>query len=240
MRKNRPKKSEKGGKGANEYKEPIHTCAIPAWSIRPQAAASVSISSTTVTAPLSILTDNSWATCAALTTGAYGSILEAKSFRSKRMLRSTLAAEAAAKDAGVDHGTFINAFLSELLTGVRAKDQPLVFQHYSVTDCKSLYDAVRQATPTLTDKRTIIDLTATRESLAKDHLLWVPTYAMLADALTKPVTNESMHKHLSGIGAKIYAGRHSLAPRTEYKSSGVQEEEKDEDESGPESKHINA
>ena len=124
-------------------------------------------------------------TFAALTTGAYGSILEAKSFRSKRMLRSTLAAEAAAKDAGVDHGTFIGAFLSELITGVKAKEQPCVFQHCSVTDCKSLYDAVRQATPSLSEKRTIIDLTATRESLAKDHLLWVPTYAMLADALTK-------------------------------------------------------
>ena len=147
------------------------------------------------------ITDSSWAnaeelksqmgflvvatTYKALSTGAYGSLLEFKSFRSKRCLRSTLAAEAAAKDAGVDHATFLNAFLSECLTGVKAKDQEPVFQHFSVTDCKCLYDAVRQATPSLSEKRTIIDLTATRDSLAKDHLLWIPTHTMLADGLTK-------------------------------------------------------
>ena len=73
------------------------------------------------------------------------------------------------------------------------------------------------------------------------NIIKVDTSEQLADALTKPVTNESMCKHLSGIGAKIYAGRHSLAPRTEYKSNGVQEEEEtNEDESGVESKHVNA
>ena len=85
----------------------------------------------------------------------------------------------------MDHATFLNAFLSECLTGVKAKDQEPVFQHFSVTDCKCLYDAVRQATPSLSEKRTIIDLTATRDSLAKDHLLWIPTHTMLADGLTK-------------------------------------------------------
>ena len=124
-------------------------------------------------------------TFAALTIGAFGSIMSYKSFRSKRVVRSTLAAEASAKDCGVDYATFMNAFLSELLTAIRAKNQAPAFQHYSVTDCKSLYDAVRQATPSLSEKRTIIDLTATREALAKDHLLWVPTSAMLADGLTK-------------------------------------------------------
>ena len=106
-------------------------------------------------------------------------------------MKSTLAAEAAAKDSGVDHAVYLNAFLSELLTGVRAKDQEPLFRHFSVTDCKCLYDAVRQATPSLTEKRTIIDLTDTRDALAKNHLLWIPTHEMIADGLTK-VTKDLM------------------------------------------------
>ncbi len=68
---------------------------------------------------------------------------------------------------------------------MKAKDQKPLLEHYSVTDCKSLFDAVRQTTPSLSEKRTIIDLTSVRDSLFKDHLLWVPTQTMWADGLTK-------------------------------------------------------
>ena len=72
-----------------------------------------------------------------------------------------------------------------MLTGVRAKENPTAFEYFSVTDCKSLFDAVKQMTPSLSEKRTVLDLTSVRESLAKDHLIWVPTWAMVADGLTK-------------------------------------------------------
>ena len=54
-----------------------------------------------------------------------------------------------------------------------------------MTDAKSLYDAIRQMTPSLSEKRTIIDLTAVRDVIPKDKLIWVPTWAMVADGLTK-------------------------------------------------------
>ena len=86
-------------------------------------------------------------------------------------------------------------FMPEALTGVKAKDQEPVFMQYSVTDCKSLYDAVRQTTPSLSEKRTIIDLSAVRDSLMKDHLMWVPTWAMYADGLTK--RDETLRRNLT-------------------------------------------
>ena len=64
-----------------------------------------------------------------------------------------------------------------------------------VTDCKSLYDAVRQTTPSLSEKGTIIDLSAVRDSLMKDHLMWVPTWAMYADGLTK--RDETLRRNLT-------------------------------------------
>ena len=82
-------------------------------------------------------------------------------------------------------GTASALFLSEVLSGRPAKESPLGFRMYAAADCKSLYDAVRQATPALEEKRCIIDVVAIRDAMAKGHLLWVPTHAQLADALTK-------------------------------------------------------
>ena len=62
----------------------------------------------------------------------------------------------------------------------------------AVTDCKSLYDAVRAASPTLKEKRTIIGIVAVKEVLSEEGLRWCPTWAQLADAMTK-YTPELMH-----------------------------------------------
>ena len=55
----------------------------------------------------------------------------------------------------------------------------------AVTDCKSLFDAVHQQNPSLTEKRTIIDLVGIKEALQNGRLKWVPTSEQLADGLTK-------------------------------------------------------
>ena len=61
----------------------------------------------------------------------------------------------------------------------------MVMLEDTIASSKSLYDAIKQMTPSLTEKRTVIDLTAVREVLGKDRLFWVPTWAMVADGLTK-------------------------------------------------------
>ena len=59
---------------------------------------------------------------------------------------------------------------------------------YIVTDCRSLYDLLtKMSAPGLsvTEKRVAIDIFAIREILPKERVRWVPTFKMLADALTK-------------------------------------------------------
>ncbi len=115
-----------------------------------------------------------------------GSILEWKSNRFPRQTRSTLGAEAGACDIAVDHASFISAFLSEMMypdfraTAGETGRVPVI----PVTDCKSLYDAVRRLSTSLKEKRVQIDVTSIRETASR-NIRWVPTLAMLADGLTK-------------------------------------------------------
>ena len=54
-----------------------------------------------------------------------------------------------------------------------------------ISDCKSLFDAVQQMTPSLTEKRTIIDVQAIKQALQTGSFRWVPTDMQHADGLTK-------------------------------------------------------
>jgi hypothetical protein len=121
----------------------------------------------------------------ALSGTSVGSLHDYKTVRTRRVVRSTLSAEANACDNTVDRMSYYNLFLTEILTGKPSKDRAPLFEQFAVTDCKSLYDAVRQATPSLEEKRCIIDIVGIRDALQKNHLLWVPTAQMLADGLTK-------------------------------------------------------
>ena len=56
---------------------------------------------------------------------------------------------------------------------------------YLVTDCKSLYDVVISESPTLSEKRTLIDILSIQNWISPSRMHWVPTYWMIADALTK-------------------------------------------------------
>ena len=108
----------------------------------------------------------------------------------------------------------MNAFLAETLTGQKAKDQPVAFDHYSVTDAKSLYDAIRQMTPRLSEKRTIIDLTAVRDVIPKDKLIRVPTSAMDADGHTK--TDWTLMEFMTKFMLKTFVGQESSIPRSSW------------------------
>eukprot|EP00971_Amphidinium_carterae_P323666 6432341-Amphidinium_carterae.1 len=123
-----------------------------------------------------------------------GSIVEWKSFKSKRICRSTLAAEAMAAEAALDHAQFSADFLSMALSGSSLRDHKCTIPFVSLTDCKSLYDAVLQSSPCLEEKRTILTTAAIREAVESNNanhpqvpprLFWLPTEQQMADALTK-------------------------------------------------------
>lgn len=112
-----------------------------------------------------------------------GSILE---WKSRRVCRSTLSAEAAAADTARDHAEFVAMTLSEMLFSdfIATSSADPRLRMIPVTDCKSLFDSVRKLTGTCEDKRTQIDIISIRQSCASD-IKWVPTTLQRADALTK-------------------------------------------------------
>jgi hypothetical protein len=122
---------------------------------------------------------------AALMGSSIGSLIDWKSGRVKRVVRSTLAGEACAADAGVDHGHFVARCLSKLLGHGDAVSEDSVFEHYHAMDCRSLYDAVHKDSGDLAEKRTLLDVKAIRRGLPPRNLRWVPTEWQWADGLTK-------------------------------------------------------
>ena len=121
----------------------------------------------------------------ALTGCAPASPVDWRSCRTKRQVRSTLAAEANAADNSIDHGYFAAAFMSECITGDSAISHAPVVKLYNATDCKSLYDLVIQHNPSCDEKRTLLDIKSIQHSLRHGAMRWVPTWAQLADVLTK-------------------------------------------------------
>ena len=129
-----------------------------------------------------------------------------------RVVKSTLAAEAAAMSFGFDRSIFARAVYSEINAGqssawqMMSKDIPLAIQladhagHLPgndialglATDCKSLFDLRNRPTTTLTEKRITLDLLDVREHLDRDDNVlarWIPTTATLDDALAKHLTD---------------------------------------------------
>ncbi|CAE8672696.1 unnamed protein product, partial [Polarella glacialis] len=83
-------------------------------------------------------------------------VVDWRSGRTKRVVRSTLAAEAHAADDAVDRGFLANAMLSEIITGNAAIRHDVLLRHAHATDCKSLYDAVIRDNPSIEEKRTLL------------------------------------------------------------------------------------
>ena len=113
------------------------------------------------------------------------SLVDWRSSRSARVCRSTLAAEACGGDEGSDRGSYLNMFLSELTHGCPAHKAGLRLNFLQATDSKSLYDAVVSPNPSLTDRRSLVNVRAMQESLTPLNMHWVPTWLQFADGLTK-------------------------------------------------------
>lgn len=113
------------------------------------------------------------------------SLLNWKSYRHQRVLRSTLAAEAAGLDHCEDDANFVGCVLGELtVPGYRAAHSGKTpIPVFPVTDARSLFDAVHRLSSSFQEKRVEIDIAALRDSCR--NLRWLPTEEMVADGLTK-------------------------------------------------------
>ncbi|OLP82986.1 Guanylate kinase [Symbiodinium microadriaticum] len=114
-----------------------------------------------------------------------GSILEWKSYRHQRVLRSTLAAEACALDRAQDYGNYLALMFSEMTDGgfLATHNQRPAYPVIPVTDSRSVWDSVHRMSTTFAEKRVEVDIAGLRESCR--GLRWVPTEQQRADCLTK-------------------------------------------------------
>ena len=123
-------------------------------------------------------------------------IVSWSSTKIKRVVRSTLAAEACALGAGYDMLIYIRVLLARLLgrKGATWSDQARQVPGHTWIDCKSLDDMLAKTGATATEKRVTLDVDDVRQFLEdeseerhdSDTLSWTPTATMLADPLTKP------------------------------------------------------
>ena len=135
-------------------------------------------------------------------------ILDWGSKKIHRVVKSTLAAVAAAMSFGLDRSIFARAVYSEIIAGrsttlqLMSKDIPLAIELTDrdgnlpgndfalgwATDCKSLFDLCNRPKSTPTEKRITLDVLDVREHVDRDENVLarsIPTTAMLVDAVTK-------------------------------------------------------
>ena len=121
---------------------------------------------------------------------ARANVLSYHSSLTKRVCRSTLAAEASHLAEAVEAGDWIIVWLEEALTGdVDLRNWPEVFRRRRrayVTDARSVYDYLHKDA-TSTDKRMAIEGALLRETVRQENaeVLWVDGAQNVANVLTK-------------------------------------------------------
>ena len=115
----------------------------------------------------------------------------------KRVVRSTLASEAAALSTGYDMNVYVRVLVARLL-GLQGDGWAAEARRVPANtwiDCRSLDEMLAKTGATATEKRVTLDIDDVRQFLedeieerhASDMLGWTPTATMLADPLTKPI-----------------------------------------------------
>ena len=102
-----------------------------------------------------------------------------KSNKIKRVVRSTLAAEALSLQEGIEESLYLQSLIEELIN-IRV---PIS----AYTDNQDTIDSIN-STKLVADKRLIIDIAAIKEELTEkliDSIVWVPDKQQLANCLTK-------------------------------------------------------
>ena len=127
---------------------------------------------------------------------ATATMVDWKSYKCKRVVRSSLAGETQAYMETLDMLEFTKVFYALFLDPWKSlSDVESIFekQHKSpvITDAKSLYDALERSessTRNLTERRTAKEVTAIRQRLEHGFIFskWVTSDRQMADGLTKP------------------------------------------------------
>ena len=151
-------------------------------------------------------------------------MIEWHSKKIRRVVKSTLAAEATAMSFGFDRTLFAREVFTEIMFGRDRKwrdvppniplasqltaesglTQDLSFPVGMATDCKPLYDVCIRSTTMPTEKRDILDLLDVRHHFdqhpAMYQVRWIPTTATLVDALTKHLSTPKPGHTMGGSG----------------------------------------
>ena len=110
-----------------------------------------------------------------------------------RVIRSTLAAEAASASHTYDKLTYIRTIMAEIFYGWNSDWDKLSrrVDAAMVTDCKSLKDLTDKVGSLPSEKRIALDIADVRQGIeAGDRLLWTSTDKMAADSLTKLMSED--------------------------------------------------
>ena len=115
-------------------------------------------------------------------------VLEWHSGSIKRVVRSTLAAEANGLTEGAEAALWLRAVLGE----IRGEKHDELTDTIWITDAKSLRDVLVRDAGRASDKRVRIIVAALRQMLEEDgiEVVWCDTAVMLADILTKECGSE--------------------------------------------------
>ena len=119
------------------------------------------------------------------------SIIDWRSGRAHRVVRRSLVGEASACDQAADSAVYTARFVEGVVSGRAAKKDRSKSTNklpiFICTEATSLYDSLKQQTPSLSEKRATIDIMSIKEAVSETNrnIMWVPTEEMKADGLTK-------------------------------------------------------
>jgi len=141
-----------------------------------------------------------------------GYLLQWTSATVKRVVRSTLAAEAYAISEALELGQLIVQLLAEINFKSVDGQLPVIKQIENsenrcplvvCTDSNNLFTVMPKDTTTVADKRLRIVIAALRQSFSdnKTQLKWISTKKMLADPLTKVVKEDLLVSAMAGVDA---------------------------------------
>eukprot|EP00435_Cladocopium_sp_Y103_P068491 s386_g31.t1 len=108
-----------------------------------------------------------------------------KTCRTPRVVRSTIAGGAYAADDAIDRAALVNSMLTELFTGESVLKTGPKLKHVHATDCRSLFGSVIASNPSTEEKRVLLTIRAVQEAIDTKLFRWIPTTQMVADVLTK-------------------------------------------------------
>ena len=122
-------------------------------------------------------------------------VVDFGSSKSTRVVRSSMAAEAASMSQAIDRHLYARLLIQMLTKGIfklsRDWRMDLKVPGFMVTNARSLFDHLGTTGQVPSERQTMLDLMVTREMLEANmfHLRWVPTYKQYADGLTKKMNN---------------------------------------------------